>query len=67
MSAQLLDTVPYKHTSSIWSIADNTFTSFRETLLTAGYGPMTSLAEKAVVSCVPHPPCCRRCYGAHSR
>jgi len=54
MSAQLLDDVPYKHASSIWSFADNTLTSVRETLLTAGYGPMTTLAEKAVVSCVPY-------------
>jgi hypothetical protein len=67
MSAQLLDTVPYKHSSSIWSVADNTLTSFREALLTTGYGPVTSLAQKAVVSCVPHPPCRCRCFGAQSR
>lgn len=56
MSAQLLNDVPYTHTSSIWSFADNTLTSIREALLTAGYGPVTTLAEKAVVSYVPHPP-----------
>jgi hypothetical protein len=66
MSAPLLDTVPYKHSSSIWSVADNTLTSLREALSTGGYGPVTSLAEKAVVSCVPHPLCRRRRFGAQS-
>ena len=49
MSSQLLD-VPHKHPSSIWSFADNTLTLVREAVLTAGYGPLTTLAEKAVVS-----------------
>jgi cyclopropane-fatty-acyl-phospholipid synthase len=49
MSSQLLD-VPHKHPSSIWSFADNTLTLAREAVLTAGYGPLTTLAEKAVVS-----------------
>lgn len=52
MSSQLLD-VPHKHPSSIWSFADNTLTLVRETVLTAGYGPLTTLAEKAVVSYEP--------------
>jgi hypothetical protein len=52
MSSQLLD-VPYKHRSSIWSFADNTLTRVREAVLTAGYGPLTTLAEKAVVSYEP--------------
>ena len=50
MSSQLLDDVPHKHPSSIWSVADNTLTLVREAVLTAGYGPLTTLAEKAVVS-----------------
>jgi hypothetical protein len=49
MSSQLLD-VPHKHPSSIWSFADNTLTLVREAVLTAGYVPLTTLAEKAVVS-----------------
>jgi hypothetical protein len=52
MSSQLLD-VPHKHPSSIWSFADNTLTLVREAVLTAGYGPLTALAEKAVVSYEP--------------
>lgn len=52
MSSQLLD-VPRKHPSSIWSFADNTLTLVREAVLTAGYGPLTTLAEKAVVSYEP--------------
>jgi hypothetical protein len=52
MSSQLLD-VPHKHPSSIWSFADNSLTFLRETVLTAGYGPLTTLAEKAVTSYVP--------------
>jgi cyclopropane-fatty-acyl-phospholipid synthase len=52
MSSQLLD-VPHKHPSSIWSFADNTLTLVREAVLTAGYGPLTTLAEKAVVSYEP--------------
>lgn len=49
MSSQLLD-VPHKHPSSIWSFADNTLSLVREAVLTAGYVPLTTLAEKAVVS-----------------
>ncbi|KAI0250939.1 S-adenosyl-L-methionine-dependent methyltransferase [Lactifluus subvellereus] len=49
MSSQLLD-VPHKHPSSIWSFADNALTLLRETVLTAGYVPLTTLAEKAVTS-----------------
>ncbi|KAH9992023.1 S-adenosyl-L-methionine-dependent methyltransferase [Russula vinacea] len=49
MSSQLLD-VPHKHPSSIWSFADNTLTLLREAVLTAGYVPLTTLAEKAVLS-----------------
>ena len=56
MSSQLLD-FPYKHSSSILSFADNTLTAVREAILTAGYGPMTNLAEKAVVSYVFHLSC----------
>ena len=52
MSSQLLDDVPHKHPSSIWSFADNTVTLVCEALLTAGYVPLTTLAEKAVVSYV---------------
>jgi hypothetical protein len=52
MSSQLLD-VSHKHPSSIWSFADNTLTLVREAVLTAGYGPLTTLAEKAVVSYEP--------------
>ena len=52
MSSQLLDS-PRKHRSSIWSFADNTLTLVREAVLTAGYGPLTTLAEKAVVSYEP--------------
>lgn len=52
MSSQLLD-VPHRHPSSIWSFADNTLTLIREAVLTAGYGPLTTLAEKAVVSYEP--------------
>jgi hypothetical protein len=52
MSSQLLD-VHHKHPSSIWSFADNTLTLVREAVLTAGYGPLTTLAEKAVVSYEP--------------
>ena len=52
MSSQLLD-VPHRHPSSIWSFADNTLTFVREAVLTAGYGPLTTLAEKAVVSYEP--------------
>jgi cyclopropane-fatty-acyl-phospholipid synthase len=51
MSSQLLD-VPHKHPSSIWSFADNTLTLLREAVLTAGYVPLTTLAEKAVLSYV---------------
>ena len=53
MSSQLLD-VPYKHSASIWSFVDNTLTAVREAALTTGYAPMTSLAEKAMVSYVSH-------------
>lgn len=52
MSSQLLD-VPHRHPSSIWSFVDNTLTLIREAVLTAGYGPLTTLAEKAVVSYEP--------------
>jgi hypothetical protein len=52
MSSQLLD-VPHKHPSSIWSFADNTFALAREAVLRAGYRPLTTLAEKAVVSYEP--------------
>ena len=52
MSSQLLD-VPHKYPFSLWSFADNTLTLVREAVLTAGYGPLTTLAEKAVVSYVP--------------
>ena len=52
MSSQLLD-VPHKHPSSIWSFADDALTLVREAVLTAGYGPLTTLAEKAVVSYEP--------------
>ena len=38
------------YTSSIWSFADNTLTLVREAVLTAGYRPLTTLAEKSVVS-----------------
>ena len=51
MSSQLLD-VPYKHSSSIWSLADNALTATCEAVLTAGYAPVTNLAEKAMVSYV---------------
>ena len=51
MSSQLLD-VPYKHSSSIWSFADNALTATCEAVLTAGYSPVTNLAEKAMVSYV---------------
>jgi len=56
MSSQLLD-VPYKHSSSIWSFVDNTLNAVREAVLTAGYGPMTNLAEKVMVSYVSHFSC----------
>ncbi|KAH9977579.1 cyclopropane-fatty-acyl-phospholipid synthase [Russula compacta] len=49
MTSQLLD-VPHKHPSSIWSFADNILTTARESVLTAGYVSLTTLAEKAVVS-----------------
>ena len=52
MSSQLLG-VPHKYPFSLWSFADNTLTLVREAVLTAGYGPLTTLAEKAVVSYVP--------------
>ena len=50
MSSQLLD-VPHEHPTSIWSFADNALTLAREAVLTAGYAPLTSRAEKVVVSC----------------
>ncbi|KAI0269931.1 cyclopropane-fatty-acyl-phospholipid synthase [Gloeopeniophorella convolvens] len=49
MSAQLLDTV-HKHPSSLWSAADNALGFVREKVFTTSYGPVASLAEKAVVS-----------------
>ncbi|KAH9979981.1 cyclopropane-fatty-acyl-phospholipid synthase [Lactifluus volemus] len=48
MSSQLLDV--HKHPSSFWSFADNSLTFLHETVLTAGYGPLTTLAEKLVTS-----------------
>ena len=53
MSSQLLD-VPHKHPLSVWSLADNALTLLRETVLTAGYVPLTTLAEKAVTSYEPY-------------
>ena len=58
MSSQILDDIPHKHPSSIWSFADNTLTLVREAVLTAGYAPLTTLAEKAVVSYESPIRCC---------
>lgn len=52
MTSQLLD-VPHKHPSSLWSFTDNALTVAREAVLTAGYVPLATLAEKAVVSYEP--------------
>ena len=54
MTSRLLD-VPHKHPSSIWSFADSILTLVCEAVLTAGYVPLTTLAEKAVVSYASSP------------
>jgi cyclopropane-fatty-acyl-phospholipid synthase len=56
-SSQLLN-VSYKHPSSFWSFADKTLTLIQESVLTVSSTSLTTLAEKAVVSCAFHPPHC---------
>ncbi|XP_006462387.1 hypothetical protein AGABI2DRAFT_223653 [Agaricus bisporus var. bisporus H97] len=49
MSSQILD-IPSKHRFSISGFLDQTWNSVAESVMQAGWAPLTSLAEKAVVS-----------------
>ncbi|KAF5330271.1 hypothetical protein D9758_014453 [Tetrapyrgos nigripes] len=49
MSKQLLDT-PSKHSSSLTSLADRAWNRFSETVINAGWSPLSRLSEAAVVA-----------------
>jgi cyclopropane-fatty-acyl-phospholipid synthase len=54
MSEQLLDT-PAKHPFSFSSLADRAWNTVAETAIKTGWGPVTRMAEAAVVAYVYQP------------